>query len=158
MCSWHLCNDKWCFLSVKGVYIVLNRSWTWILTPGFNQSSRGESGKYSSPVCLSVWLVGVCYSLSVSGLWLVVVVSFLVMDPNPKSGYDLDPDKPVCAKSCRRDVTNPVFSHSFFVFFVPDFCNQSRLQVQFKWNSPIMYGQQQLLSTENFILEPSFVH
>ena len=41
--------------------------------------SRGMSGKCSSPVCLSVWLVGACYGLSVRGLQLVLVVSHLVV-------------------------------------------------------------------------------
>ena len=30
-------------------------------------------------------------------------------DPNPKSGRDLDPDKPGYSTSCREDVTDPAF-------------------------------------------------
>ena len=52
------------------IYLVLIRSQLWIPTPGFNQSSWGESGKYSSRVNLSVWLVRGCYGLSVKGLCL----------------------------------------------------------------------------------------
>ena len=48
-------NDVFC--KPEGVYIAFVLSRLWILAPGFNQSSRGESGKYSSPFCLSVWLV-----------------------------------------------------------------------------------------------------
>ena len=80
-------NDVFC--QPEGVYIVLVRSQLWILTPGFNQSSRGESGKCSSPVCLPVWLVKGC--MCVTGLRLVAVVSHLVvkkMIPTPKSGQD----------------------------------------------------------------------
>ena len=39
-----------------------------ILTPGIIQSSRGKSEKCSSPVGLSVGLVGACYSFSVVSL------------------------------------------------------------------------------------------
>ena len=49
-----------------------------ITTQGFNQSSWGKSGRRPSPVHLSVQLVGVCYDLSVRGLWLVAVVSTLL--------------------------------------------------------------------------------
>ena len=28
--------------------------------------------------------------------------------PNPKSGRDIDPDKPACAMSCQGDVTDPL--------------------------------------------------
>ena len=38
-----------------------------------------ENTQYSSPVCLTVWLVGACYDLSVRTLWLVAVHSCLVM-------------------------------------------------------------------------------
>ena len=34
-------------------------------------------------------------------------------NPDPKSGRDLDPDKPGCTTFCRRDVTDPTFSHTF---------------------------------------------
>ena len=44
----------------------------------FNQSSGSDSGKSSSPVGLSVQLVGGCYGLSVKGLQLVTVFSCLV--------------------------------------------------------------------------------
>ena len=49
-------NDVIC--EPEGVYVFFVRSLLWIPTPGFNQSSRDELGKYSSPVCLSVRLVG----------------------------------------------------------------------------------------------------
>ena len=39
--------------------------------------------------------------------------------PDPKSGRDLDPDKPVCAKSCREDITDPAFSRALFCSFHP---------------------------------------
>ena len=71
-------------LENRGVYSVILR---------INQSSRGESGKCSSAVCLSVWLVGACYSLSVRGLQFVM--SFQGENhPDPKSSQDLDLDKP----------------------------------------------------------------
>ena len=70
-------NDVFCHQ--ERVYIVSVRYRLMILTPGFNQSSPGESGKYPSSVCLSVQLVQSCYGLSVRGLWLVAVVSHLVM-------------------------------------------------------------------------------
>ena len=37
-------------------------------------------------------------------------------DPDPKSGWDLEPDKLVCPMSCQKDVTNPSFSHAFWWF------------------------------------------
>ena len=40
-------------------------------------------------------------------------------DPNPKSGRDLDPEKPVCTVSCWGDVSNPAFLRVFFCFFPP---------------------------------------
>ena len=40
-------------------------------------------------------------------------------DPNPKSGRDLDPDKPVWSTSCREYVTDPSFSHAFLWFSSP---------------------------------------
>ena len=49
------------------------------MTPEINQSSLGEYGKCSSPVCLSVRLVGVPYGLSVKGLRVVVVISLLIL-------------------------------------------------------------------------------
>ena len=33
--------------------------------------------------------------------------------PDPKSGQDLDPEKPVCAMSCRGDVTDKAFLQAF---------------------------------------------
>ena len=41
-------------------------------------------------------------------------------DPDPKSGQDLDPVKRVYCTSCWIYATNPTFSPSFFVVFVPD--------------------------------------
>ena len=41
-------------------------------------------------------------------------------DPDSKSGWDLNPDKPECSTSCWEDVTDPSFSRAFFVVFVPD--------------------------------------
>ena len=46
--------------------------------------------------------------------------------PDPKSGQDLDPDKPGCTMSCRGNEIDPNF-HSLFGGFrspIPDFCNQ----------------------------------
>ena len=40
--------------------------------------------------------------------------------PNPKSGQDLDSDKPRCTMSCRGDETDPKFSHTFFWMSVPN--------------------------------------
>ena len=53
MCSWH-------FAVTNDVFSVSQKGFIWflfdpdslILTPGFNQSSCGESRQYSSPVCL----------------------------------------------------------------------------------------------------------
>ena len=39
--------------------------------------------------------------------------------PEPKSGQDLDPDKPVWSMSCQEDVNDHHFC-VFFVVFVPD--------------------------------------
>ena len=39
--------------------------------------------------------------------------------PDPKSGRDPQPDKPVCAKSCQEDVTNLTFSYTFLWFWSP---------------------------------------
>ena len=78
---------------------MLDQSLLWILTPEFNQSNQGESGKYSSAICLSVRLVVGFYGLFVMGLWLVVVVFRIV--GKKKSDQDLDPDKPVCVLSAR---------------------------------------------------------
>ena len=44
-----------------------------IPTPGFNQSSKGECGKYSNPVCLSVQLLGVATGFLLGALQLVLV-------------------------------------------------------------------------------------
>ena len=79
---------------------MLDQSRLWIPTPGFNQSHWDESGKCSNPVCQ--------YGLSVRGLWLVLVVSCLVMKkmiPTPSQvlGRNLDPDKLICATSCRAN-------------------------------------------------------
>ena len=43
-------------------------------------------------------------------------------DPDPKSGWDLDPDKPVWSTSCQEDVTVPSFLCVFPQFH--DFCNR----------------------------------
>ena len=69
-------NDVFC--EPEGVYIVFVGSRLWIPTPGFHQSSHGESGKYSCPVCLSVWFVRGGYGLSVRGLRLVLIAPCLV--------------------------------------------------------------------------------
>ena len=37
-------------------------------------------------------------------------------DPDPESVRYLDPDKLVCFTSCREDVTNPSFLHTFLWF------------------------------------------
>ena len=37
-------------------------------------------------------------------------------DPDPKSGWDPDPDKPVCATSCWGDVTDTAFLRTFCGF------------------------------------------
>ena len=37
-------------------------------------------------------------------------------DSDPKSGRDLDPDKPVWSTSCREDVTDPSILRTFFLF------------------------------------------
>ena len=77
-----------CLWCVTDIFALTNSVFVWqkglytfgcilILTPGFNQSSWGESGKYPSPVILSVQLVGGCYGLSVRGLRFVAVVSRL---------------------------------------------------------------------------------
>ena len=36
--------------------------------------------------------------------------------PNPKSGWDRDPDKLTCVTCTQEDMTNPSFSHSFLLF------------------------------------------
>ena len=65
---------------------------------------------------VSVQPVRECYGLSVKCLWLVAVPSCREEnDPDPKSGRDLDLDKPVCA-SCLEDVTESTFLHSFLWF------------------------------------------
>ena len=87
-----------------------------ILTPGFNQSSRGDWGKYS---CLFVRTA--CWRLL-----RLLCLGFMACrgtfqsceenDPNHKSGWDLDPDKLVCTTFCRGNVTDPAFSHTFCGF------------------------------------------
>ena len=44
-------------------------------------------------------------------------------DPDHKSGWDLDTDKPVCSTSCREYVTDPSFSCTFLWFssLIPQF-------------------------------------
>ena len=117
MCRWYICSDKWClFCEPEGVYIVFVQSRLWILTTGFNQSSWGESGKYSSPVWLR--LVGVCYSLSVRGLRLVLEVTCLVMKKMiQRLGCWSRQAGMVCfpSGSCYR----PMFLCVFFMVFVP---------------------------------------
>ena len=39
--------------------------------------------------------------------------------PNPKSGWDLDPDKPGCNMSCWGDENEPTFLHAFFWIYIP---------------------------------------
>ena len=46
-------------------------------------------------------------------------VSFPPSSGDPKSGWDLDPNKLGCTKSCGGDETDPNFSHSFFWIFFP---------------------------------------
>ena len=102
--------------------MMLDESRFWIPTPGYNQSSRGGLGKYSSPVCLSLQLIRACYGLSVRGLQLVAVLFHFCHEennPDPKSGQDLDPDKPVFTTSYRGDVIDPAFSHAFMCFTSP---------------------------------------
>ena len=91
-----------------------------IPTPGINQSSRGEPGKCSSPVCLSIRLVRACYGLSVGGLWLVAIVSRLVVDKiKVRSG-----------SSSKQAGMHYVTIQHFFTLFsgflslTPDFCNR----------------------------------
>ena len=58
---------------------MLDRSRLWILTPGINQLSRGES---ENPPVLSVCqhdITRACYGLSVRGLQLNLEVSLFVM-------------------------------------------------------------------------------
>ena len=78
--------------------------------------------------CLSVRLVGTCYSLSVRALGLVLVVSrpVCIKHPDPMAGRPLDPDKPVCFTSCRGVEADPKIFSLFFVEFCPrppDFCS-----------------------------------
>ena len=51
-------------------------------------------------------------------------------DPGPKSGQDLDPDKPVWFMFCLEYVTEPSFWHTFLCFFVPDFTLRSFYKVE----------------------------
>ena len=40
--------------------------------------------------------------------------------PDPKSGQEVDPDKPGCITSCQGEETDPTFLHTFFSGFGPD--------------------------------------
>ena len=109
------------FCKPEGIYTVLVRSGLWIPTPGFNQFSQGESGKCSSPVCLLVRPVGGCYSLSVRGLALVLVISCLVMKKMIATQVRLGSGSRqagvfyVLSGRCNR----PSIFTCFFVVFVP---------------------------------------
>ena len=77
-------------------------------------------------ICLSVQLIGACYTLPVKSLWLVSVVFSLVVEKtsscgaNIQSGHSLDTDISGCITSCGGGKTNPDFSCSFFWIFCPD--------------------------------------
>ena len=94
----------------------------WIPTPGFNQSSWNESGKYSSSICLSVWLVGSNCSLLIRGLQLVMVVSHLEMKSIILTPRQVGPGSTQASmfyflsKKCNRPIS---FAH-IFVDFVSD--------------------------------------
>ena len=115
-------NDVFC--QPEGDDIVLDRSQLWILTPGINQSSRSESGKYSSLVFVSM----AYYGLAVRGLQLVAVLSRLVMEkmiPTPSQVKILI--------QTSQHVLCPIESSIFVCFFsgfYPKFneiCNQPRV-------------------------------
>ena len=61
---------------------------------------------------MSVWLVRGIYGLPVRGFMAyhdIFQSSREVNHPDSESDQDLDPDKPVCATSCQRDVRNSAF-------------------------------------------------
>ena len=69
-----------------------------------------------------MWLVGARYGLPVRALWLDAEIFCLVRDnhPDPRSGREVDPDKPQCTMSCQEDVTDPKFLCAFFSICVLD--------------------------------------
>ena len=106
----------------REVYIGLVRSRLWIPTPGFHQSSRGGSAKRSNAVC----------QYGLSGLATACLLGFMACHssflfcrgenhPNPKSGWNIDPDKPGCTMSCQGDLTDPIFLCAFSDFLSPTF-------------------------------------
>ena len=50
-----------------------------------------------------------------------MIVSCVVVEkiPDPKSGQEVDPDKPRCTIPCQGDETHPYFLHAFFWMFSP---------------------------------------
>ena len=77
------------------------------------------------------------------GLQLVLVVSPSSCGENhpyPKSGQDLDPDKPGSTTSCRGDETNPNVLRVFFWIFcpqVPTFVTDSRVIESVVGSAPV---------------------
>ena len=58
-----------------------------------------------------------CREVYVSPVILIILPSYHEKsNPDPKSGQDLDPDKPICSTSCREDVTDPSFLRTFLWF------------------------------------------
>ena len=126
MCGWHLCSDKWCFCEPEGVYIVFVWSRLQDLI-----SPVVISGKILRPICLWLCSVRGCWGLSGNKPSQIACPGSFTFcceenDPDPKSGRDLDPDKPVWSTSYWEDVTDPSFC-MLFCGFRPqfhDFCNQ----------------------------------
>ena len=92
-----------------------------IPTPEINQFNRGGSGHCSSLVGLSIQLVVALYSLSVKGLWLILVVSHIVLEksiPIPSQVGRLIQVKPGCTVSCQGSIV-------FIVLCIYTQCNIS---------------------------------
>ena len=97
-----------------------------------------SQGKYSSPACPGSFLS--CHEEN---------------GPDSKSGWDVDPDKPVWSTFCREDVTDPSFC-VLFCGFRPRFhyfCNRPTLLGQFQWNTPINVRSSvvNICKTRNFV-------
>ena len=80
-----------------------------ISTPEINQSSKGGLGHCSIIVSLSLLLVVTCKNLGLNGLSCSFQSSRGEKLPNPKSGRNLDPDKPGCIISCSASKQTHMF-------------------------------------------------
>ena len=87
------------------------------------KSGYGDSVCFSSPVCLSVRLVGTCYGLSAMGLGLVLVVFRLVLYKISRSqGRSASNSRQawMYITSCQGGETDPDSPLPFLWIFVPN--------------------------------------